>query len=224
MGTSDSPLENPPGAGDANGDVPVMGGVVVGGVVVGGVVVGGVVVGGFAGDGSGTGTAATFPTCAGTIRGSRSDGDDHPGWESRSHSCGTATEEREPVGSGTRGPGRSKSIAVERQDWFRASRYALPTESLADLMASIQSIRMSESTYGTTAFSMISTAGERSWPPLITVLAAASHAVRSPARRSSIVIAAATFVSTMRHRASRKEVHPSAADRTSSTNVNAVRR
>ena len=185
---------------------------------------GDVVVGRSAGDVSGAGTAATVPGCTGTVGSARTDGAGHPGSEPNSRSGGSAAEEREYVKTGTRCPGRSKSIAAERHDWFKASRYALLAESLADLMASIQSTRMSQSTYGTTAFSMISTAAARSWPPVITVRAAASHAVRWPAGRSSIAIAAATFVSTMRHRMSRKEAHPPAADRTSSTNANAVRR
>ena len=113
-------------------------------------------------------------------------------------------------------PGEIETIAAERHDWFKASRYALLPNPLP--ISWHQSSRLEcRSRHTAPRFSMISTAAARSWPPVITVRAAASHAVRWPAGRSSIAIAAG---STMRHRVSRKE-HPPAADRTSSTNANA---
>ncbi len=114
---------------------------------------------------------------------------------------------------GPSSPGISNRPSADEESSAFAASYELAIDAIVARTAFSQSIRMSLSTKGFTWTSTSSLAAARSPAPVMTVCDADSQAGRSPCRRSSIDVTAATLPSTIPHRLSRRPASASAAVR-----------
>ena len=115
------------------------------------------------------------------------------------------------VHDGPISPGTSNTASVSAVSSAVGASYRSATTAVAERIAASQSARMSLSTNGFTSCSIRSLAAARSPAPVVTVCAAASH---SSGARPSVVIAAATFPSTVCQMSSRSVASASAVVRT----------